>query len=150
MTSVFVYEKIFQYIANTSHFCCSHARHHPTILTYVSITGIQIVNPQFNEISLIQNFIRVADDKTPWEKLPLGLRLDPRTSNIVLNGRPGQIQFYSPHDSSVFNVSKWQTNRKCVSKEIFVCSLATNNHRKSFIVRACKNTVQHTHNACGI
>lgn len=68
--------------------------------------GIIVVSPQFNTLTLIQNFVRVSDDNTPWLTLfPIGLQLDPRTGYIVLNGRVGQVQFYSPHDRTFFNVS---------------------------------------------
>lgn len=66
-----------------------------------------MIDPQFTPISVIQTFMRVADDKTPWPKLSLGLKIDPRTSNIVLNGRTGQLRFYSPYDRRVVNVSKY-------------------------------------------
>ncbi|KAJ6648432.1 WD repeat-containing protein 75 [Pseudolycoriella hygida] len=77
--------------------------------------GIQIVDSQLNQISVVQNFVRVAHDKTPWPLFPFGLKLDPRTGNIVLNGRAGHIQFYSTDDGRVFSLNT--TNENCLSLE---------------------------------
>ncbi|XP_037031343.1 uncharacterized protein LOC119070914 isoform X2 [Bradysia coprophila] len=73
--------------------------------------GIIVVSPQFNPVTVIQNFVRVADDGTPWPQFPFGLKLDPRTGYIVLNGRIGQVQFYSPHDRTFFNLDVTMENR---------------------------------------
>ncbi|KAG4070831.1 hypothetical protein HA402_011057 [Bradysia odoriphaga] len=73
--------------------------------------GIIVVSPQFNPVTVIQNFVRVADDGTPWKRFPFGLKLDPRTGYIVLNGRIGQVQFYSPHDRTFFNLDVTMENR---------------------------------------
>lgn len=75
---------------------------------YISrfLTGILLVNPQLKDLCVIQNFVRgMAEGSTPWPKLPLGLKVDPRTGYLVLNGRIGQLQFYSPYDERFFNVS---------------------------------------------
>ncbi len=64
-----------------------------------------MLDPQFDNICVIQNFVMVADDGTPWPKLPIGLKVDPRTDCILLNGRAGQLQFYSPYDGTFFSVS---------------------------------------------
>lgn len=64
-----------------------------------------LINPQFDPITIVQNLTRIADDKTPWPKHPIGLKVDPRTNRIVLNGRIGQLQFYSTQNRNVFNVS---------------------------------------------
>lgn len=74
-------------------------------LFFFGSAGIMLLNPQYEIVVDIQNLVRVADDKTPWPKLPIGLNVDPRTSSIVMNGRIGQLQFYSPYNGSVFNVS---------------------------------------------
>lgn len=68
--------------------------------------GIQILNTQLKPITVIQNFTWIADDKTVQDKFPIGLRVNPRTSSLVLNGRVGHLQFFSTHTRSLlFNVS---------------------------------------------
>lgn len=68
--------------------------------------GIQILNPQNNPIAIIQNFTWVPFDKTSIAKFPIGLKVCPRTSSLVMNGRIGHLQFYSTHTKSLlFNVS---------------------------------------------
>lgn len=70
------------------------------------------MDPQLNDITTIQSFVRMADDRTPWPKSSLGLKVDPRTNYIALNGRIGELQFYSPYDEHFFNVS---INKKSVT-----------------------------------
>lgn len=68
--------------------------------------GIQILNTQLKPISIIQNFTWISDDKTVQDKFPIGLKVNPRTSSLVLNGRVGHLQFFSTHTRSLlFNVS---------------------------------------------
>lgn len=68
--------------------------------------GIQIFNPQHVQTAVIQNFTWVSDDKTGRDPFPIGLKINPRTSSLVLNGRVGHIQFYSTHTRSLlYNVS---------------------------------------------
>ena len=38
--------------------------------------------------------------------MPAGMVIDPRTTSLVMNGKPGHIQFYSLHnDKQLYNVS---------------------------------------------
>lgn len=68
--------------------------------------GIQILNPQHEQTAVIQNFTWVCDDKTGRDPFPIGLKINPRTSSLVLNGRVGQIQFFSTQTRSLlYNVS---------------------------------------------
>lgn len=67
---------------------------------------IQILNPQHELLSVIQNFTWVPNDRTNIPKFPIGLKVNPRTSCLVMNGRIGHLQFYSTHTKSLlFNVS---------------------------------------------
>lgn len=68
--------------------------------------GIQILNAQNNPTAIIQNFTWIPNDKTDIPKFPIGLKINPRTSSLVLNGRIGHLQFYSTHTKNLlFNVS---------------------------------------------
>lgn len=70
--------------------------------------GIQILNTQHNLTAIIQNFTWVPFDKTNTPKFPIGLKVCPRTSSLVMNGRIGHLQFYSTHTKSLlFNVSRF-------------------------------------------
>ena len=56
-------------------------------------------------ISILQNFTRVNNDRTGLNPFPIGLEVNPRTNVLVLNGREGHLQFFSPHTRSLlFNV----------------------------------------------
>lgn len=68
--------------------------------------GIQILDTQFKPITVVQNFTWVPADKTNVDKFPIGLKVNPRTCSLVLNGRIGHLQFYSTHTRSLlYNVS---------------------------------------------
>lgn len=68
--------------------------------------GIQILNAQLNPAAIIQNFTWVPNDKTNVPKFPIGLKVNPRNSSLVLNGRVGHLQFFSTHTKSLlYNVS---------------------------------------------
>lgn len=68
--------------------------------------GIQILNAQLNPTAIIQNFTWAPNDKTNVPKFPIGLKVNPRTSSLVLNGRVGHLQFFSTHTKNLlYNVS---------------------------------------------
>ena len=68
--------------------------------------GIQILNARNDPMAIIQNFTCLPNDKTKVQKFPIGLKVNPRTSSLVLNGRVGHLQFYSTHTRNLlFNVS---------------------------------------------
>lgn len=68
--------------------------------------GIQILNAQNNPVAVIQYFTWIQYDRTEIPKFPIGLKVNPRTSSLVLNGRMGHLQFYSTYTKSLlFNVS---------------------------------------------
>lgn len=68
--------------------------------------GIQILNAQNNATAVIQNFTWIPFDKTSIPKFPIGLKVNPRTNSLVLNGRLGHLQFFSTHSRTLlYNVS---------------------------------------------
>lgn len=70
--------------------------------------GIQIFNAQNNPTAIIQNFTWIPFDKTNIPKFPIGLKVNPRTNCLVLNGRLGHLQFFSTHTKTLlYNVSSF-------------------------------------------
>lgn len=68
--------------------------------------GIQILDAQLQQKVVIQNFTWIPNDKTNVCKFPIGLKVNPRNSSLVLNGRVGHLQFYSTHTKNfLYNVS---------------------------------------------
>lgn len=68
--------------------------------------GIQILNAQNAPMAIIQNFTWIPYDKTNIPKFPIGLKVNPRTNCLVLNGRLGHLQFFSTHTRTLlYNVS---------------------------------------------
>lgn len=68
--------------------------------------GIQIYNPQNVPTAIVQNFTWIPYDKTNIPKFPIGLKVNPRTNCLVLNGRLGHLQFFSTHTRTLlYNVS---------------------------------------------
>lgn len=61
--------------------------------------AIQIINTQFNLVSVIQHLVM-------GKKFRAGIVHDPRTKALVLNGITGHVQFYTPEDMNLlYNVS---------------------------------------------
>lgn len=72
----------------------------------LSDNEIQLLSTNFDMFALIQNFTYVHDDETGLDLFPCGLQLSPRNKCLVLNGRPGQLQFFSTQSKSLlYNVS---------------------------------------------
>lgn len=68
--------------------------------------GVQIVGAEHKILQNLQEFTYIADDKTGTDKFPVGLRLNPRTNTLVLNGRTGSLQFYNTYTKNLlYNVS---------------------------------------------
>ncbi|XP_058986289.1 uncharacterized protein LOC131806328 [Musca domestica] len=59
--------------------------------------GVQFVGTENKILSNLQEFTYIVDDKTGNSKFPVGLRLNPRTNTLVLNGRTGSLQFYNTY-----------------------------------------------------
>lgn len=69
--------------------------------------GIQILNAQNAPIAVVQHFTWIPYDKTNIPKFPIGLKVNPRSNCLVMNGRLGHLQFFSTHSSTLlYNVSK--------------------------------------------
>lgn len=72
----------------------------------MSDNGVQIVGTDKQIFNNLQEFTYVTNDKTKNSKFPIGLRLNPRTNTLVLNGRIGSLQFYNTYTKSlIYNVS---------------------------------------------
>ena len=68
--------------------------------------SIQIVGLDALFKDSLQEFTYIVDDKTSESKFPVGLRFNPRSNSLVLNGRTGHLQFYSTYTKNLlYNVS---------------------------------------------
>lgn len=66
----------------------------------------------------LQEFTFIPDDKTGSSKYPVGLRLNPRTNTLVLNGRTGSLQFYNTYTKSLlYNMNVVQQNMLSVERD---------------------------------
>ncbi|XP_069683922.1 WD repeat-containing protein 75 [Periplaneta americana] len=66
-----------------------------------SDNGIQIVTPQLKLVSTVQHFTWCVEMKHGLDPFPAGITFDPQNKAMVLNGRTGYIQFYSPRTKSL-------------------------------------------------
>ncbi|XP_017043907.2 WD repeat-containing protein 75 [Drosophila ficusphila] len=72
------------------------------VLVCTEDNAIQLLSGSNSIIkSTVQHFTYETKDKTGNAKFPLGLRLNPRTNTLVLNGRTGHLQFYSAYTKSM-------------------------------------------------
>ncbi|XP_017479964.1 PREDICTED: WD repeat-containing protein 75 [Rhagoletis zephyria] len=63
--------------------------------------AVQFVGTDNKVIRTLQEFTYIEDDKTGNSKFPVGLRLNPRTNTLVLNGKHGHLQFYSVYTKNM-------------------------------------------------
>lgn len=70
--------------------------------------AIQIVDSQFHQTAVIQNFSRVPAfyDFSGQSPFPIGIKINPKNNHLILNGRIGYLQFFSTRASKMlYNVS---------------------------------------------
>ncbi|KAJ9575440.1 hypothetical protein L9F63_007691, partial [Diploptera punctata] len=90
--------------------------------------GIRIVNPQLNLCSTIQHFTWSVEERHGLPLFPAGIVHDPRTKSLVLNGRTGHIQIYSPHcrlDISGMNYVTQERNAVIINTEVIRIALSS-------------------------
>ncbi|KAJ3663535.1 hypothetical protein Zmor_007789 [Zophobas morio] len=85
--------------------------------------AVRIVDPRFENVSLIQNLVIGDSYET-------GIVVDPKTKALIMNGNVGQIQFYSSCDNSLlYNVdvvgqNKVSSERNCNIENTQVSKIA--------------------------
>lgn len=78
----------------------------------LSDNEIQLLDTNFSLIAVVQSFTFVHNDETGLSRFPAGMKLNPRNQCLVLNGKIGQLQFYSTQSQSLlYNVSKGAIDR---------------------------------------
>ncbi|EDW64200.1 WD repeat-containing protein 75 [Drosophila virilis] len=72
------------------------------VLACTDDNALQFVSPSDVRLkSTLQHFTYALPDKTGKSLFPIGLCLNPRTNTLVLNGRIGNLQFYSAYTKSL-------------------------------------------------
>ncbi|XP_053374585.1 WD repeat-containing protein 75-like [Mercenaria mercenaria] len=66
---------------------------------------IQIVSSNFDIEMVYQGLTRGHHETRTRDPFPIGMAYDPKSQTLVLNGKPGHIQFYSVHeDKQLYNL----------------------------------------------
>ncbi|XP_060652335.1 WD repeat-containing protein 75 [Drosophila nasuta] len=72
------------------------------LLVCTADNALQFVDPnEMKLLSTLQHFTYALSDNGDNGLFPIGLCLNPRTNSLVLNGRIGQLQFYSAYTKSL-------------------------------------------------
>ncbi|XP_062121762.1 WD repeat-containing protein 75 [Drosophila sulfurigaster albostrigata] len=72
------------------------------LLVCTADNALQFVDPnEMKLLSTLQHFTYALSDNSDNGLFPIGLCLNPRTNSLVLNGRIGQLQFYSAYTKSL-------------------------------------------------
>ncbi|CAH0767904.1 unnamed protein product [Bemisia tabaci] len=83
--------------------------------TFLSVStddnGIHILDSKFHRVSIIQGLSWNISPVPGMSIFPAGLNYDPRTQSLVVNGRSGHLQFYSPqHFKLLFHLDVTMMN----------------------------------------
>lgn len=71
------------------------------------ITGIQLADAQNRVSCVIQKLTWGVAPEAGFPLFPAGMSWDPRSRSIILNGRPGYLQFFNADDNKLlYNVSR--------------------------------------------
>lgn len=83
--------------------------------------AIQIINSQFFQSAVIQNFTRVPSyyDSSNQNPFSIGVKLNPRNNSLIMNGRIGYLQFFSTY-----------TQRMLFNMDIALRNLVPREHQK--------------------
>lgn len=82
----------------------------------LSDNQVQLLDSNFELSATVQTFTFVHDDSTGLERFPAGIRLNPRNQCLVLNGRVGQLQFYSTQSQSLlYSVRNYRKQMQSLS-----------------------------------
>lgn len=98
--------------------------------------GIQIVDAQLKPVGVIQHFTWQVEAKQGLPVFPAGISVDPRTKGMVMNGRTGHIQFYSPRtrtllynlDITGMNYLTQERNALIVNVDVTKVSMNSDGH----------------------
>ena len=75
-----------------------------SVIFFISV--ILLVSSNFDIQNVYQGLTRGHLGSETLNPFPAGMTYDPRSEALVLNGKPGHIQFYSVHeDKQLYNVS---------------------------------------------
>uniref|UniRef100_A0A667GVS3 WD repeat domain 75 n=1 Tax=Lynx canadensis TaxID=61383 RepID=A0A667GVS3_LYNCA len=79
-------------------YTCLHWHHDMVMDLAFSVTEIIVIHRNLEASAVIQGLVKDSNIFT-------GLMVDPRTKALVLNGKPGHLQFYSlQHDKQLYNL----------------------------------------------